>query len=147
AIRLNHDLPAKLDDVINRALERDRDLRYQHASDIRAELTRLKRDTDSHRSGSAAIAHSDSASNALPNIAESSSHQTALNASAVRSQSGVTSSSSSSVVIEAAKQHKGIFIGGALVALLLVAAAAYGGYSLFANRSVAVPFQRFDVAQ
>ncbi len=36
AMRFNHDLPAKLDDVINRALEKDRDLRYQHASDMRA---------------------------------------------------------------------------------------------------------------
>jgi eukaryotic-like serine/threonine-protein kinase len=53
AIRFNHDLPAKLDDVINRALEKDRELRYQHASDMRAELQRLKRDTDSGRSASA----------------------------------------------------------------------------------------------
>src|SRR5205807_3162965 len=49
AMRFNHDLPAKLDDVINRALEKDRELRYQHASDMRAELQRLKRDTDSNR--------------------------------------------------------------------------------------------------
>jgi eukaryotic-like serine/threonine-protein kinase len=49
-VRLNPDLPAKLEDIINRALEKDRDLRFQHASDIRAELKRLKRDTDSGRS-------------------------------------------------------------------------------------------------
>ncbi len=49
-IRLNPDLPARLEDVINRALEKDRDLRYQHASDMRSELKRLKRDTDSGRS-------------------------------------------------------------------------------------------------
>ena len=48
-VRLNPDLPAKLEEVINRALEKDRDLRYQHASDLRAELQRLKRDTDSGR--------------------------------------------------------------------------------------------------
>jgi eukaryotic-like serine/threonine-protein kinase len=46
-IRLNPDLPAKLEDIINRALEKDRNLRYQNASDMRAELRRLKRDTDS----------------------------------------------------------------------------------------------------
>ncbi len=46
-IRLNPDLPPKLEDIINRALEKDRNLRYQHASDVRAELQRLKRDTDS----------------------------------------------------------------------------------------------------
>jgi eukaryotic-like serine/threonine-protein kinase len=49
-VRLNPDLPPKLEDIINRALEKDRDLRYQHASDLRAELKRLKRDTDSSRS-------------------------------------------------------------------------------------------------
>jgi serine/threonine protein kinase/tetratricopeptide (TPR) repeat protein len=49
-IRLNPDLPAKLEDIINRALEKDRDLRYQHASEMRSELKRLKRDTDSGRS-------------------------------------------------------------------------------------------------
>jgi serine/threonine protein kinase len=48
-VRLNPELPSKLEDIINRALEKDRDLRYQHASDMRAELKRLKRDTDSGR--------------------------------------------------------------------------------------------------
>ena len=48
-VRLNPDLPPKLEDIINRALEKDRNLRYQHASDMRAELQRLKRDTESGR--------------------------------------------------------------------------------------------------
>jgi eukaryotic-like serine/threonine-protein kinase len=48
-VRLNPDLPPKLEDIINRALEKDRNLRYQHASDMRAELERLKRDTESGR--------------------------------------------------------------------------------------------------
>src|SRR5205823_6255728 len=48
-LRLNPDLPPKLEDIINRALEKDRDLRYQHASDLRSELLRLKRDTDTGR--------------------------------------------------------------------------------------------------
>ncbi len=46
-VRLNPEIPAKFEEIINRALEKDRDLRYQHASDLRAELKRLKRDTDS----------------------------------------------------------------------------------------------------
>jgi len=47
ALRLNPDLPPKLEDIIGRALEKDRELRYQHASDMRAELQRLKRDQQS----------------------------------------------------------------------------------------------------
>jgi serine/threonine protein kinase/Tfp pilus assembly protein PilF len=49
-VRLNPDLPHELERIINRALEKDRELRYQHAADMRSELLRLKRDTDSGRS-------------------------------------------------------------------------------------------------
>jgi eukaryotic-like serine/threonine-protein kinase len=48
-VRINPDTPAKLEDIINKALEKDRNLRYQHASDIRTDLQRLKRDTETGR--------------------------------------------------------------------------------------------------
>jgi TolB-like protein len=46
-VRLNPDVPPKLEDIISKALEKDRNLRYQHASDIRTDLQRLKRDAES----------------------------------------------------------------------------------------------------
>jgi eukaryotic-like serine/threonine-protein kinase len=55
-VRLNPGLPAELERVINKALEKDRALRYQHASDIRTDLKRLQRDTDSGRSASVSAA-------------------------------------------------------------------------------------------
>jgi len=54
-VRLNPEIPAELERIINKALEKDRDLRYQHASDMRADLKRLKRETDSSRSALIAV--------------------------------------------------------------------------------------------
>jgi len=57
-VRLNQAVPSKLEDIINKALEKDRNLRYQHASEMRTDLQRLKRDTET---GRVAVASSGSA--------------------------------------------------------------------------------------
>src|SRR6202047_860303 len=56
-IRLNPDLPAKLEDIINKALEKDRNLRYQGAAEMRAGLLRLKRETETGRLAVASTEH------------------------------------------------------------------------------------------
>ena len=78
AVRLNPDVPAELEHIINRALEKDRELRYQHASEMRSELQRLKRDTEIARaiaagSGTVAVAQESGTQVAQPSPASSSS--------------------------------------------------------------------------
>jgi eukaryotic-like serine/threonine-protein kinase len=82
-LRLNPSLPPKLEDIIARTLEKDRNLRYQHASDIRAELQRLKRDNETRRpgaqtSGTMPASHDDSLPASRVGSAVSSSSATAV---------------------------------------------------------------------
>ncbi len=85
ALRLNPDIPADFERIIGKALEKDRNLRYQTAADLRSDLTRLKRDYDSGRSSGAstvAIAESAASSPAInPSLINSSSIQPAASAS------------------------------------------------------------------
>ena len=68
AIRLNPDLPPKLEDIINKALEKDRELRYQHASEMRADLKRLRQQTASHPSIAVPKAVASEARHGLPHL-------------------------------------------------------------------------------
>ena len=67
-VRLNPGLSSKLEDVIHRALEKDRDLRYQHAADMRVELQRLKRDSESSRIAFATTSAATTAAGARPRM-------------------------------------------------------------------------------
>jgi len=95
-IRLNPDLPPKLEEIVNKALEKDLELRYQHASDMRADLKRLKRETESRHgtsgSGMMAVAQDSSPTAAQPPIpASSSSFPAATSSSGAVKAGGVPS--------------------------------------------------------
>jgi serine/threonine protein kinase len=65
-MRLNPNIPPKLDDVILRLLEKDKDLRYQHASDLRSDLQRLKRDSETGRTSSSSRSGSSASAGSSP---------------------------------------------------------------------------------
>jgi eukaryotic-like serine/threonine-protein kinase len=122
-IRLNPDLPAKLEDILNKALEKDRNLRYQHAADIRADLQRLKRDTDTGRavaasSGSVPAAPDSGSRPALPVTSSSPGTAVAAGSSgAVVPASGTTPAAqkrSWTIPAVAAAVLIAILIGGGL---------------------------------
>ena len=131
-VRLNPALPAELERIINKALEKDPDLRYQVASEMRADLKRLKREIDSGKSSSVSATTPTPASGSSP-LAPAPSSQTAPTPSAIAGQpssaatapSSAQAASSSSAVVSAAPQTAFVrkyWLAGAVVLLALVAA-------------------------
>jgi len=96
ALRLNPDLPPDLERIISRAIEKDRELRYQHASDMRSELLRLKRDTETGRAIAATSGTVAAAQESESGVAQPAIYRPASSASG-SSQTLVASASSSSV--------------------------------------------------
>ena len=118
-IRLNPEVPPKLEEILGKALEKDRDLRYQNASDIRADLKRLKRDTDSSRS---AI------------MAELSAPETTAAAPSSSFVAAITRTPSAPIPVAASSQpsavtpkrgRTGIYIVAAVVVVAAAAVTAY----------------------
>jgi serine/threonine protein kinase/Flp pilus assembly protein TadD len=121
-VRLNPEIPLDLERIINKALEKDRNLRYQSAADLRSDLARLKRDFDSGRSASAFAAQSEPASS-IPNALNSATGA----ASSVSAPSAAPiSPSSSSVAAVASPNWRKYRI--ALLAIGLLAMIAGGVY-------------------
>ena len=129
-VRLNHDVPAELEHIINRALEKDRELRYQHASEMRSELQRLKRDTEIRR----AIAAS---SGTVPVTQENGSRVDQPPSSASSSSRDLAPSLSSSTVKVAKVRAAGRKLWKVLVPAAVILVAVIAGSFYLRSRQTA----------
>src|SRR5215475_10408685 len=131
-VTLNSEVPAELERILNKALEKDRDCRYQVAAEMRADLKRLQRELDS---GKVAAASSASSASAGP---------TSTPTPAGTSATPAPAPSSGSVLIATASKHKlgtGVTLG---VIAVLLAAAIFGVYILVL-KTRHVPFEKFSI--
>jgi eukaryotic-like serine/threonine-protein kinase len=140
ALRLNPDVPVKLEEILEKLLEKDRELRYQVAAEIRADLKRLRREIDSSGRVSSTGAAQSSGSVILP-LSPASSPATAAAA-----PSGSVQTASASSVRQVAGQHKMGLALTSVIVLALIAAAAFGVYS-FLTRKKSAGFESFAVTK
>jgi serine/threonine protein kinase len=129
-LQLNGTLPPKLQEIVEKALEKDRDLRYQSAADLRGDLKRLKRDVESGKKSAA--------SSASASVAASPAASQSGSASVVRP--------SSSAVVAAASRHKVGTSFSVVLGIVVLLAAGYGVYSLLTRHPMR-PFRNFSVTK
>jgi serine/threonine protein kinase/tetratricopeptide (TPR) repeat protein len=144
-IRLNPDLPPKLEEIVSKALEKDLELRYQHASDMRADLKRLKRETESRPGTSAsgkAGAHESGPTVAQLPIPASSSSYPAVQSPAATASSGAMKAAEVSTA-SGGKLWK-ILIPAAVVVVALAAGGLYWRSRSTTARTTAVTLTEKD---